>query len=213
MAKLLDRVNESICWNGVYKTIQWEIKCNKNKGFDFSENLTKRKDAWVFYLYLSPDRFPEESKHLCKQLWLKPKKNVPEWSRYDYMNSQLLNEIEFHGGCTYYHKEAGIDGEMKYVKVGCDYQHFFDQGHDYNFNSIYYDVQTCIDSFLAIVPNYLRWCSIAGGYWSPSEGITSHDGLDFISHKGIAYEAKEYPDAKRWYKEIIKEQTDEALRN
>lgn len=45
--------------------------------------------------------------------------------RFNYADS-ALNELDFHGGITFYEESYLPDADKTFVKVGCDYQHYMD---------------------------------------------------------------------------------------
>ena len=69
--------------------------------------------------------------------------------------NEILNEIYFYGGITYYHKTWGFDdGQEKIIKVGCDFNHILDQGVCYNLEDIQVHVKKTIDSLYKVIPEY-----------------------------------------------------------
>lgn len=190
----MSEIRKSKIWSGQHRGISFEVKCLLKEAESWRE-----KDAWTFYVYLSPDRLPEESIDWKKHLWLKPQKDDKGRIHYNYMNGRLAG-LNWHCGITYYSKEFGLDGDVKIIKAGCDYQHYWDEGHNYSESILIYDAKQCIDSFLERVPNYKRFCGTVGGFWLPSEGVVSEDGQDFISQKGIQWHEEKYPDGNGWWK-------------
>ena len=70
---------------------------------------------------------------------------------FDYYKSSFA-EVEFHGGITFYQEKINQDGET-IVKVGCDYQHLWDEeyGHgDSGERIIRQDMMRAVNSFLDI---------------------------------------------------------------
>lgn len=166
-------------WNDEYKGISFEIH-----KFKLGE-----KDAWAFYLYIPLDAVPE---NIRERFWLAPQKD--ETSRhihYDYLDEPLINNIEWHCGCTYYEK-YGHDGEPRCVKIGCDYQHYWDEGHTYEVDYLVFEAKKAIDSFLELVPNMMKRCRWNGSWVPEDQGILNGDS--FYSKEG--WEASE-----KWNKE------------
>jgi len=139
-------------WNGQYKDIPFEI----NKF-----NIGNR-DAWTFYLIF---REPQFDGDFFESIWLEPKPftTIKKRTYYDY-NSSILGNLNWHGECTWYSKEGGLDGESRRVKAGCDYSHLFDENHIYDVDYVQYEVEKCIDSLLDIVTP-LRWCTRCGDFF------------------------------------------------
>jgi hypothetical protein len=128
---------------GVYKGVQFEIK---NFWTEYSGN------SWCHYIRINLDK--QLTKEQADKFWLEPKKRETLSGHrisYDYYDS-IINGIEFHGGCTWYSKESSPDEpDNRVVKIGCDYQHLWDEGNSYGLNYVYDEVKQSIDSFLLIV--------------------------------------------------------------
>jgi hypothetical protein len=139
-------------WFGEYRGVSFEINNWINNG----------QEAWTFYLILHIDRIPLENKP--NSFWLKGKKKgkIRGHIYYDYYKHGVICNLEWHGGCTWYSKERGFDGDKKVIKIGCDYSHYWDDGHSYYLESIQDDVRRCIDSFLLSVPKY-KYCCVGNG--------------------------------------------------
>lgn len=75
------------------------------------------------YLHFKKEDFPK-IKYPSKI-----KNDSPFWKnikyRFDYLETEL-NELEFHGGITFYEEIFHLESEATLVKVGCDYQHLYD---------------------------------------------------------------------------------------
>lgn len=63
------------------------------------------------------------------------------------------SDVGFHGGITYSEKQGD-----NLVKVGCDYNHLFDQDmkEDYNQTILLSDAKDTVDAFLRKYPDYLE---------------------------------------------------------
>lgn len=132
-------------WKGEYKNITFEV----------SRHSIGDKDCWCFYLYVPIEAIP---KALRKQ-WVLSEKDKKH-SSYDYYNSPWT-ALEWHGDITFY------EGYKHSVKVGCDYNHLFDQGHTYDKETLAHDAVACIDSLHKEIE--LRWRSQWDGSWHDSE--------------------------------------------
>jgi hypothetical protein len=148
---------ETIIWTGIHRGVRYEIN-NYKRG---------NNDCWTFYLIIYLSRIPLENKP--NRLWLKGKKNG-SMIIYNYYKNSLISNLAWHCGCTWYSKEAGFDGEQKVIKIGCDYQHYWDKGHYYYLETVCKDVENCIDSFLIAVPDYKYWCQGNGNLYSLKDG-------------------------------------------
>lgn len=169
-------------WRGKYDGVDFEI--NNFKLGDI--------DQWTFYLFIFLDRIPD--KKLSKSFWLKPKNAHLgiNMTYYDYYSHPIISEIDFHGGCTWYSKESGFDGEEKIIKVGCDYGHSCDEGNIYDLDDILSDVKKAINSFRKLVPNYKYWCCGNGKLYNKSEGVIKEDN----------FYSEEYYGKNSWFWEL-----------
>ena len=102
---------------------------------------------------------------------------------YDYFNIPEITNINFHHGCTYYNKETGFDGDKQIIKIGCDYQHIWDEGKYYTSEILERDVKRAISDFVNQNPDTKVWCSYYGGWYKRSEGKFDEHGL-FRSFEG-----------------------------
>lgn len=139
-------------WRGKYREINYEIN-----NFKLSEN-----DSWTFYLYIPLNILPKEKREL---FWLKPQRyklSTSYWIGYDYMQSNIINRIDWHCGCTFYEKHGGFDGHKKAVKIGCDYQHYWDEGCFYDLDIVLQDTKNAIDSLWRIIPDIKLRCGYCG---------------------------------------------------
>jgi len=170
-------MKQKIVWNDTYRDVRFEINNFQIDG------LGSLKDCWTFYLYLPLEQLPKD---IRKRFWLRPSLlllmplDTPRWKRfllkakawmtysrklYKYYDEPLIADLEWHGGCTWYEK-YGIDFTPRAVQIGCDYQHFYDEGHRYILSGVERDAKACIDSLHAVI-NIKRWCSYCGKYFDP----------------------------------------------
>lgn len=118
--------------------------------------------TWTHYIYINIDDQIAE-KDIAEKFWLEPIKN--ERSKrvtYNYWDS-IIDLLKFHGGCTWYSKESGPDEEKRIVKIGCDYQHLWDEGKDYDVDYVKIQCELTIDSLLKVC-TIKKWCSWCGNY-------------------------------------------------
>ena len=118
---------------------------------------------WNIYLFIDTNRIPEDRKP--KSFLLRPLKENGHVF-YDDHKHPVLNNIEFHGGITFY--EPTGQGR---IKIGCDYNHYPDHHSMYSFRYLLSDAHRAIDSFLGMIPNYKRWCCGNGKIYDKSEGV------------------------------------------
>ena len=170
-------------WTGTYRGVSFEIY-NFKRPPNVVDNY--ESDNWTYYLIIQLNKIPKESNP--DSFWLKGKADDKGRVFYPYYKNDVIMDIEFHGGCTWYSKERGFDGENKVIKIGCDYQHLWDEGIDYYIEWVQKDVMDTIDSFLLRVPDYKYWCRGNGGLYSLKEG-TVKDGV-FISNEWMENKQK-----------------------
>ena len=156
-------------WSGRHKGVVFEIQ-----NFKLGD-----RDQWAFYLLIPLEQVPEEVR---ERLWLPPQKQERVWIHYDYYGESLIYDIRWHGGCTFYEKHGGFDGHPRLVKMGCDYGHLWDEGHEYNVSYVEMEARDAVDSFLEMVPGFKFWCCGNGKLYSRNEGRISEDG-SFMSEE------------------------------
>jgi len=174
-------------WHGTHNGVDFEINNFKTtpKWVDDYE-----KDNWTYYLILHLARIPKENKP--ERFWLKSKADEKGRVYYAYHKNFIISNIDFAGGCSWYSKEAGFDGSNKVIKIGCDYQHSWDEGREYDLEWVKRDVKNTIDAFLNYIPNYKYWCGGNGRLYSLNEGIVKEE----------KFYSKEYYGDKDWFREF-----------
>ncbi len=129
-------------WRGTYREIGYKVSLH-GKG---EEHTLAGEGTWCFYIYLV-----EKNMVNFPAIWLEDK--IYKWKpeAYGYISHDYycepLNSLEFHGGITFYQKHGHTEG-YRYVELGCDYNHLWDQerGFGYNIEEVLLDVKICIDS-------------------------------------------------------------------
>jgi hypothetical protein len=137
-----------IVYRGTFRGVDWEI------------NHIERTYGqwWTYYILLHRNRMEPEQFELFNapiKTWeLGGKKR----KHYEYSK---IPDINLHCGCTFYHKDK--DPSLGYftLKIGCDYNHIWDEEQSYQLEDIIADVKKSIDSFLSRY-NYKRWCGNCG---------------------------------------------------
>lgn len=72
-------------------------------------------------------------------------------AHFDYFTG-ITGDIEFHGGITYYDQLYSVElNEVYGIKLGCDYNHYWDENKEYNLEEIFQDIKNSVDSFLRLV--------------------------------------------------------------
>lgn len=157
------KTKETIHFNGEYKNIKFMINKFDNPLRESSYGIEESEFNWTHYIYLNLDKQIKD-KEIADKLWLKPRYDDKGRCNYDYYDS-IINDIEFHGGCTWYSKEGSVDEKGRFIKVGCDYQHSWDTGRCYSLEYVKEQVRETIDSFLQKVSPVLKWCNGCGAYY------------------------------------------------
>lgn len=177
---------ETDIWTGTYKGVGFEINNWKTPPNSIEPN---EKDCWTYYIYLHLDRIPEENKP--NSYWLKGRKDRKR-VYYDYYKHDVINELDWHGGLTWYSKEHGFDGSGKVIKIGCDYSHSWDEGQYFDLGIVKSELKNTIERFLNYVPDYKHWCCGNGNLYKINEGVM----------RGEQFYSKEYWGDKDWFKEL-----------
>lgn len=151
------KLSDRKIYTGVYRGIRFEIN-----NFNFGPIDTESR--WTHYIYIALDQQLE--KELADKFWLEGTliDGGNKYLRHDYYGS-VIDNLEFHGGCTYYSKEAGFEGEPRVVKIGCDYQHLWDQDKQYDLSYIYAEVIQTIDSLYRLANNKIKIRSWGDGQY------------------------------------------------
>lgn len=193
-------------YSGTYMGIPYEICTFQGRDLNSSDPEAVC-DKYTFYLYIHLNRIPKENNP--ESYWIKPERfslreGRTERIRYGYEKHPVLSNMDWHSGITWYSKESNEDNpENKVIKIGCDYQHYWDEGKHYNIDIVLYEVKKCIESFREYVSGYKYWCSYNGELYDISEGKANPDGSSFISNKGIQSRIKSGWQLAEWMKEPI----------
>ena len=151
---------ETLVWNGSHKGVDFEINNWNRNG----------SEHWCYYLILKLDRIPKENNP--DSFWLNPGDMGYGGVLYKYYDHEVISDLDWHGDITWYEKKGGFDGTSKIIKIGCDYQHYMDEGRKYTLNDIKYDVEVMVN------------------YMILKEGILKSD----------KFHSEEYYGDKEWYK-------------
>jgi len=153
-------IKQKTVWNGMYEDIKFEIQ---NFEYDTSgfEN-----GAWTYYIILPLKQLPED---IREDFWLTPKSDsITGRPYYDYYRNLPIYNIYWHGEVTWYEKVGGFDGHRRAVKIGCDFQHLFDEHKSYNFDYIYSEAKKTIKE-LHQWTEVKKWCVNCGAYFYPRD--------------------------------------------
>ena len=183
---------ETDVWFGEYLGVRFEINHWETPPNEFEPN---GRDHWTYYLIIELDKIPEDNDR--ESYWLEPQKDDKfSWTSYEYYNHPVLANLDWHGGPTWYSKEAGIDNTPRVIKIGCDYQHLWDEGMTYNVDMVQGDVKRSIECFITAVPDYKYRCMGNGKLYSITEGLLTESGR---------FASEEYYADKDWYQKLKNE--------
>jgi len=162
-------------WKGKYKDISYEID-NWSKGYK-GDNLNCNglmNNMWTYYITINLERIKDKDKQ--SKLWLDLIDSSMSDDRQFY-STRKIDMIWFHGGCTYYNKESGLERDRRIIKIGCDYGHHKDTppGLDRTLR----DIKHTIQSFYDWVGTYLRRCMGCGKYFEPGTCIENENGWEY----------------------------------
>lgn len=130
--------------------------------FEHSHTVT-----WTAYIMLRPGNFGEG--YFDNNLWLEPRDDFRGYSGY----MDILDNVRFHGGITFYEKYKSASSPHRCIKVGCDYSHLGDPenkpGDTYAYPFVLDSIRRVIDELHAHYQIKV-WCGIDGKYYLPEEG-------------------------------------------
>lgn len=181
------KIKDKKVWAGSHLGVGFEINNWKTEPNTIDHHW---REHWTYYIFLHIDRIPEQ--YDPESFWLSGNK-IGRHVHYNYYEHPILGSIEFHGGCTWYSKEQGFDESERVIKIGCDYQHYWDEGKQYRLESVLRDVQNTIEDFRNKVAMYKYWCSGNGKLYDLEDGII----------KDESFFSNEYYGDKDWFKEFI----------
>ncbi len=141
--------------------------------------------TWCYYVIINEEMVGEA----FAEFWLPPQLvegfggNKTRIS-YDYLSASFV-QVDWHCGVTYYEKYGGIDGERRYVKIGCDFAHYWDEGHQYDFSYVQHEAEETIYQ-LKQKHSFLFRCPYFGTYQPESEMLPHPKTGHLYSVAGIA---------------------------
>ncbi len=138
MIAKLPRLIESRRWARRHKGVTIEVV---HWGVDAEHNP---RGTWNYYLSLfERDMTPEA----FAPLWLESK--VADWGvTHDHYDSPL-SQVDMHGGITFYEKRGDVPG-YRVVRIGCDYNHSWDEDVSYSLEEVYADAVASADDAIKL---------------------------------------------------------------
>ena len=158
-AERIDASNlrESLDFSGTYRNVPFLIRMTKQREMQGEKYYYPAKENWAHYIFLSEQRVPTEKRHR----WFLPahvgsvSTGGREYVSYNYCaEGALPSALEWHGGITFYDYVEQTPGHRA-IKMGCDYQHSWDEGCHYDVSIVAWEVQKTIDSLWSYIPDML----------------------------------------------------------
>lgn len=124
----------------------------EGKKYWLTTNSFKQGDKWFNCLYL---HFAKDDYKNFNYPKLIERETIPGITRkyFNYFESDFAH-LEWHCGCTFYEESFLIEYGKTYIKVGCDFQHLYDDAYmsaDYGKEIISYNGDLLIQSFEKLI--------------------------------------------------------------
>lgn len=184
-------MSNSIAWaseresrTGSYRGITFEIlrwhSLNKDGTPSESEHYLGRTWMWNSYIFIPREQIPER---LHAEFDRVPDPSIfpSGWRHYE--APVVISDLEWHGGLTFFDKLGGADGMPAIFKAGCDYQHYWDEGHSYDWDQVAWDIRATIDSLWEAITDLGLRCQYTGKYVPATHGFFDRNGT-FYSFDG-----------------------------
>lgn len=133
---------------------------------------------WNYYIYLREQQIGVDQ---FGRIWLRAQYKTLGGKRlhktYDYYVAPL-NQIEMHGGMTFYKPCGDKKQNNRYVEIGCDFGHLWDheRGYGYSLAEVRRDAEKCIESVHELFPALLTKCKWDGTFHPRDEMLTNKNG-------------------------------------
>ena len=139
-------------WNGKDEFVYWEIVKW------WSSDGTNPIEHWNSYVKIYKIDIPII---LFDKIWLKAErqriaKDCPWRINFNYYGNEILSNLPFHGGITFYERIYSETGKPYGIKIGCDYSHLYDEGHNYNQRFVKKELDKVIKSIKAITQTSIK---------------------------------------------------------
>ena len=160
-------MNKIIQWHDSYKGFSIEIR-NYKLGSE---------DAWAYYIILAVEQFPEKDKErLLPELYYTEYGTPIEMDPKD----SLLSDVFFHYGITYYRKEHSEGFPFTFLKVGCDFQHYGEEGTIKDVHYVSSEAKLTVDDIIEKFPNIILIKDLIEGFREKfpkkrQEGVYKYD--------------------------------------
>lgn len=171
----LDNFRELKNWAGYIKGFYCEIVCWWPEYYPED----KKEPLWNYYVTIRREQIPTGFDKLIGE---KITSIVASTGRESSYWREASVDISMHWGITFYEPTFNDKGEVIAVKIGCDYNHLYDEGRSYNENYLLADAKNTIDEIIDLFPDYRIFCRGNGFYYPPSAGKLDEKSGDFYSN-------------------------------
>ena len=147
--------------------------------YDYPVGAPTRKrpgrGIWCYYVYINEQMLPAD---LFAEFWLAPTRHYERSSghsepMYNY-DSPRWADADWHGGVTWYQKLGGLDGDLRSVEIGCDFNHSWDQHQWFTYDLVKREAERTVERLREMYPFYSRCCYT--GRWQPRDQMIERDG-------------------------------------
>ena len=135
--------------------------------------------GWNYYLFVPVAQLPNETIRKLFNLRLKPfnHSNGKRDYYFDYNSKPIISIIDWHCGITAYEKARDNAGNVIGYRMGCDYMHFWDEGHEYSLRELLIDTHTSINKLWDLIPSLKVRCAYNGQYYNADETYLTDRGV------------------------------------
>lgn len=140
-------------WTGTHLGISFEIN---HFGVERGKHsaLNEGKGSWTYYIFIL-ERQLENFNDFWLQCEVKTFSDTPNssyWESFNYYESPL-SKVSWHYGVTYWSQGNEKIPNQRYIKVGCDYSHLWDQETGYNetIGTVLSDALTTIEEIVPLL--------------------------------------------------------------
>lgn len=165
-------LRSSATWKGEHRGIAYSINHHAVSAYEPT-------GIWCMYLHLLEEQFvnPDDFAKFDRE----PELREVAGSYREHYPYEDVPDYGFHGGVTWYSRDVHPNrktGEpTKALKIGCDYNHLWDQEDGYwqGLDAIERDARDLIDKLVAAVP-FKERCGYCGVYDLPDQFYTARNG-------------------------------------
>lgn len=141
----ISELEQAIHYKGTHKGVSFEIVRWELERGDFPA-MNEGRGCWNYYVFVA-----EWKTENFESLWLHStiKEFSPggtKWEDFDYYASPL-SVGSWHGGITFW-EQGGLPGQ-RYIKIGCDFNHYWDMEREYSLENVLVE---CLETIEEILP-------------------------------------------------------------